>query len=122
MLTVYDGAQTQIAQNDDDIAGDSLNSVVTVSIVAGQTYYVQAAGFGSSTGRYELLFNDDVPNDFADASLITVDSKLLSATVFGMIEVPGDVDMYRFVAPVTGPITLTQQASGGSQLDSYLFL
>ena len=122
LLTVFDGTQTQIAQDDDDIADNSLNSIVTVSIVAGQTYYVGAAGYGTSTGRYELLFNDDVPNDFADASLITVDSKLLSATVFGTIEVPGDVDMYRFVAPVTGPIAVTEQAVGNSQLDSYLFL
>ena len=82
----------------------------------------RAAGFGATTGRYTLLFDDDVPNDFANASLITVDSKLLSATQFGVIEVPTDIDVYRFVAPVTGPISVTQRASGGSLLDSYLFL
>jgi len=100
---VFDDSQSLIAHDDDDIPKDSLNSVVVVSVVAGRTYYVQASGFGATTGRYELLFNDDVPNDFADASLIRVDSKLLSATVFGTIEVRADVDMYRFVAPVTGP-------------------
>jgi hypothetical protein len=122
VLTVFDGSQIQIARNDDDTDDDSLDSYLRISIVAGQTYYVRAAGFGPTTGHYELLFNDDVPNDFADASLITVDSKLLSATQFGVIEVPTDVDVYRFVAPVTGPIDVTQQATGGSRLDSYLFL
>ncbi len=122
VLTVFDAAQAVIAENDDDVAADSLNSYVDVPIVAGQTYYVQAAGYGSTTGNYELLFNDDVPNDFANASLVTINTKLLSATVFGMIEVPNDVDMYRFVAPVTGPIVVTQQAAGDSLLDSYLFL
>ena len=122
VLTVFDAARAVIAENDDDIADDTLNSLVNVPIVAGQTYYVQAAGYGSTTGNYELLFVDDVPNDFADAGLITINTKLLSATVFGTIEVPNDVDMYRFVAPVTGPIDVTQQATGGSLLDSYLFL
>jgi hypothetical protein len=32
------------------------------------------------------------------------------------------MDFYRFVAPVTGPIDVTQQAAGTSQLASYLFL
>jgi hypothetical protein len=129
VLTVFNDSDAEIAYDDDDIPvgtptskDDPLNSKLVVSIVAGQTYYVQAAGDDATTGRYELLFNDDVPNDFADASLITVDSKLLSATVFGTIEVPDDVDVYRFVAPVTGPIMVTQQAAGSSRLDSYLFL
>jgi hypothetical protein len=122
LLSVFDDSHAQIARNDDHVVDNSLNSYVQISVVAGRTYFVQAAGFGATTGHYDLLFNDDVPNDFADTSLITVDSKLLSATEFGVIEVPDDVDVYRFVAPVSGPIDVTQQATGGSRLDSYLFL
>jgi hypothetical protein len=122
LLSVYDSTAALIAQDVGDAANNTPNSQVTVSIVKGQTYDVEAAGYGDTTGRYDLLFNADAPNTFTDASLITIDSKLLSATVFGAIEVPQEVDFYRFVAPVTGPIDVTEEAAGTSTLDSYLFL
>ncbi len=51
-LTVYDENQTEIARDDD--GGDGLNSRVRIKVQFGQKLFVQAGGFESDTGRYEL--------------------------------------------------------------------
>ena len=53
-LIVYDANQQEIAR-DDDSAGH-LNSRVRVHVQPGQTYFVQAGGFESDTGPYQLTF------------------------------------------------------------------
>jgi hypothetical protein len=45
-----------------------------------------------------------------------------TAQVPGQIERAGDVDMFRFVAPGTGRMTIRQVAAAGSGLDSYLYV
>ena len=53
LLTAYDDTGRQLARNDDSGPG-TLNSLVEFAVEAGRTYYVQAAAYGSSTGRYTL--------------------------------------------------------------------
>lgn len=70
VLTVFDVAQQEIASNDDDPDDITFDSRVEVHVLAGQTYFVRAAGFGGSTGAYTLTFGtppDDFGNTFATA-------------------------------------------------------
>ena len=54
LLTAYDDAGKQLDRNDDNAPGSTLDSLVEFAVEAGRTYYVQAAAYGSSTGRYTL--------------------------------------------------------------------
>ncbi|HXG12711.1 MAG TPA: proprotein convertase P-domain-containing protein [Gemmataceae bacterium] len=123
LLTAFDSAQAQLARNDDIHFPQNLNSQVQLSVVAGQTHYVQAAAFFGTTGPYTLTFTttpaEAADNDFATAQPITL-SPSDSVSRAGAIEVPGDVDFFRFVAPQTGPLVIRQEAPPGSGLDSLL--
>ena len=84
---------------------------------AGRTYYVQAAAYGSSTGRYTLTFQttgDDFGDAFADAHPIALNASG-AGSQSGVIETAGDVDMFRLVAPMTGRLTVKQVADCGLQ-------
>ncbi|MCI0460632.1 MAG: PPC domain-containing protein, partial [Gemmataceae bacterium] len=123
LLSVYGSAQ-QLLARDDDSGGGLGNSLVSITVVAGQTYYVQAAASPPegyrSTGYYQLLFvPEDTGNDFATAQLLplALDG---SATQIGAIEAQADVDFFRFVAPQTGKLMLRMEAATGSNLDSAL--
>lgn len=124
-LYVYRANQTLLARNDD--SGGTADSLVTVPVTAGATYYVKAAAYGRSTGAYLVQFNtagstpatDDFGNSFAQASTLTLSSEG-AATQSGTIEQAGDGDMFKFVATTSGTMTITQSAAVGSSLDSYL--
>ncbi len=62
----------------------------------------------------------DVGNTFSRARRINLDAQG-NGSREGSIERSGDVDMFRFVAPVTGRMTITQSAHN-SRLDSYLYV
>ncbi len=64
---------------------------------------------------------DDFGDTFAQATQLTL-STARSATISGAIEQAGDVDVFRFVAPVSGQITVAQAAASGSRLDSFLYV
>jgi hypothetical protein len=121
-LTVFDATGNPIASNDD--SGGTLNSLVALNATAGQTYYVQAAGFGASTGAYVLSiapFVDDFGNAPATAHVITLDATG-AGTQTGSIEIPGNVDLFKFTAPITGPLAIRQFAADTSNLDSLLIV
>jgi len=120
-LYVYNAGKSLLAQNDD--SGATLDSMVQIAVTARQTYYVKAAASGASTGDYKLTFStstDDFGNAFADAALVTIAASG-SATRTGKINYAGDVDMFRFVATVTGKMTIRQSAAVGSTLDSHVY-
>jgi hypothetical protein len=54
MVKVFNSSGRLVAQNDD--YGGSLNSRVQIKVSAGKTYYIEAKGFGGSTGDYEVTF------------------------------------------------------------------
>jgi hypothetical protein len=59
-------------------------------------------------------------HSFATATLLAVSAT--SPTVQpGQIRAAGDADVYQFVAPTSGLITVQQQAAPGSPLDSFLY-
>ncbi|MGA2253719.1 MAG: C2 family cysteine protease [Thermoguttaceae bacterium] len=57
-LTVFNAAHTQITQGG---APGTLNATVTVPVVAGTSYYVEAASFMNTTGGYSLNFSTSPP-------------------------------------------------------------
>ncbi len=141
-LSVYDATQTLMKQVDGTTPATSgapggMNASVTVPVVQGTWYYVQAAAFGSTTGAYLLKFstlhapNPAVPgvgHTFATATpvLITPDPANAGTvtTQTGTIGFSGDVDYYSFVAATTGQMTIRQNAdtASGSTLDSHLYI
>lgn len=86
--------------------------LLSISSIAGQ--------FGPSAALAGAVATDDFGNTFAQAALISL-SSAGSATQTGRIEQAGDVDMFRFVAPVSGQMTIREVAGAGSMLDPYLY-
>ena len=124
-LFVYDANHQLIAQNDDD--GSSLNSRVVINVTAGETYYMKAAGYGRTKDAYKLQITttaapaDDFGNTFAQARQVEVSADG-SGSQSGRVEQSGDVDVFSFVAPLTGQMTITQSAAAGSRLDTYVYV
>src|SRR5689334_15101454 len=52
-LAIRNSAGTQLASNDD--GGGNLNSLLTFRPATSGTYFLDAGGFGTSTGSYSLL-------------------------------------------------------------------
>jgi len=124
-LYVYNSAQRRLASNDDD--GQSVNSLVTINVTAGATYYVRAGGYRTSTGAYTLQFGtagtataDDVGNTFALATPMSLSGSGAGSRT-GTIEQAGDVDMFRFVAPMSGRMSIRQSSTGGG-VDPFLYV
>ncbi len=51
-LYLYNSDKVLILEDDD--SGSDLNSSISINVLTGQTYYLQASGFGSSTGAYTI--------------------------------------------------------------------
>jgi hypothetical protein len=122
-LTVYDDGRKQIAENDDDFG---LNSRVHVSVVKDRAYFVKVGchrggdadrfGKSSETGTYLLTLRmDDFSDSFRDAHLILI-SPLGYAVQKGRIEHSGDQDVFWFLSPRTGKMTIRQNADVNSNL------
>jgi hypothetical protein len=117
LLTVINGPRN-------DNSDGTLDSKVLLNVTAGQTLFVQA-GTSNGTGDYILsfqtgpLFPDDFGNTPAEAHPVPLSSSG-SGFVSGTIETSDDVDMFRFVAPVTGRMAIRQTAAFDSSLDSVL--
>ena len=58
-LVVYNDSGLQIAVNDD--SGGTLNSLVDVPVRGGDTYFIQAGGYGVSTGAFVLTIQPTTP-------------------------------------------------------------
>ncbi|HEX8204270.1 MAG TPA: hypothetical protein VF590_27580, partial [Isosphaeraceae bacterium] len=113
-----DGLMRLDAADDADGVRDG---VVRVAAVAGQTYVVAVSSFRhGSTGAYTLSLvpSESLP-DLPDPRPIALPSSG-PATQPASIDVAGDVDTFRFVAPGTGSVTIRQDAFLGSGLDSHL--
>ena len=65
---------------------------------------------------------DDFGNTFAKAAKLTLSRTSIGGigSKLANIGTPGDVDMFRFVSPVTGWLTVTQNACSGSAIDPYV--
>lgn len=118
-LAVYDQQNRLLAWDDD--GGEGLNSRVEIDVVAGRSYRLRAGAYGRSTGAYELLVRSDHGATTATATPLTL-TRDGAGQQPGDIERAGDADMFRFTAPLSGRMTIRQQAAGGSGLDSFLYV
>jgi hypothetical protein len=122
-LTIFD-AYGQLIAADDDGGGDNyLDSVVRFKATAGSTYYLRAQAYDAlGTGAYTLAFGEDEVDDDAGDTFRTAASVDLTETdvVFGSIEVAGDRDFYRFVAPASGRLLVRMEGNFTSGLDTCL--
>ena len=92
---------------------------VMMPVTAGQTYFIQVGGVGASTGEYLI----DIAINDADAAApiardLTLDPAGHSAEVDGQIALPGDVELFRVTAPLTGELVINQTAPPGSFIGS----
>jgi hypothetical protein len=116
-LAVYDAANLLLADADDD--GSSLNSQVVMNVTAGQSYFIRAAGVGDSTGRYRLTLSTDNSADTFTAATF-LDTSSGSAVYTGYIGGLGDVDLFRFTAPASGPLPIELTATPRDEQDANL--
>jgi hypothetical protein len=115
-LYIYDANQNLLWQNDN--SGGTLNSQITVSVVAGTTYYAKTTGRDGSIGAYVLSFvtvaaATDIPGTFAKPVTITLASDGTSKTA-GAIDYIGDYDIYTFTPLDNGPLFFRLTTVSGS--------
>lgn len=97
---LYDSSQTLIASNDD--GNGNKNFKLSASVTDGETYYLKIAHFNlNGTGAYTFsIVTDDYGNDFSDP--YELNFKAGANPLTGFSSYSGDVDMFKFVAPVSG--------------------
>jgi hypothetical protein len=123
-VSLYSNSGQLLASNDDESAARPVG-LAGVDVQAGATYRLRIDGHGSATGDYRVALRtalsrtDDVPNDFAHASSLSLPSG--SGSREGVIEIAGDADMYTFTAPLTGRMWVRQQLQTQSRVDPYLY-
>jgi hypothetical protein len=122
-VAVYDASLKQIRADTAGGAGTAAQVVLT-NVRANQTYFIEVAGVGTSTGSYQLLvsqpstaplpdpaaqpgqtrvFSDAAGSNCATAKPVTLDRNNKGDDA-GRISPKDDVDMYHFVATATGQI------------------
>lgn len=77
-LSVYNASGTLLAENN-NLSSSSLDSQVQISVVAGTTYYVKAAGYQISTGAYTLSITTN-----GTTSTPTTSGFQITTTITGM--------------------------------------
>ncbi len=93
-----DTSTTPVSFSFNDDFGGSLNSFLSVPVTAGQTVQINARGFGSSRGAYQLTISSG-------------DSLKPNEPESGSIETPFSQDIYNFTAAATGVATVAVNAA-----------
>lgn len=124
-VTLRDSSNNFLAFNDDVNVSSQRNSRLTFGVVAGQLYFVEAAGFGTSTGGYQLnlsLAADTVPDDFRDPNVpnLGVLSSTTPLQTDGAIEFSGDRDVFRFSVATSSLIAIELSSVDRGTLDTVL--
>jgi hypothetical protein len=123
-LYLYNSDKVLILEDDD--SGSGLNSSISINVLTGQTYYLQASGFGSSTGAYTISASISAADDHANqagesATRMVVSNNAVSNTA-GTINPSTDNDVFLFKATADGSITINVTPTNNSTLNSYLFV
>ena len=123
-LYLYNSDKVLILEDDD--SGSGLNSLISINVLTGQTYYLQASGFGSSTGAYTISASISAADDHANqagesATRMVVSNNAVSNTA-GTINPSTDNDVFLFKATADGSITINVTPTNNSTLNSYLFV
>ncbi len=119
-LFVFDSAQHLLSSSDG--TGDPQQTRVQINVVAGRTYFIEAAGTDHTAGDFHLTVApvpDDYGSTFATAHKVTV-SAAQPVGLAGTISVAGNDDMFRIVPRASGTLTVEADAAAGSGLDPVL--
>ncbi len=115
IVTIRNTADASFVTLFDDDSGPGLNSLVTFSTVAGQSYDIIAGGFGFSIGAYSLNLSFDSVNgdDFGDtfdrAQLLTFrdgTSFFQAGQISPISDGREDADVFSFLAEFSGTLNL----------------
>lgn len=74
LLTIYDSAGNIVASDDD--GGPGLDSQTTFTATQTATYYIQAAGYGSSSGSYQVSASAATPTTYNPLDSLTWGTQL----------------------------------------------
>ncbi|MEN9671939.1 MAG: hypothetical protein RL553_204, partial [Planctomycetota bacterium] len=126
-IRIYDSSRTLVASDDD--SGPGLNSLASVSVVAGNVYFVKATGtFFSPIGAYQVATSissnpgsgnaQTSGTSFGNAIALTAVTGGLGAD--GNISVAGEEDYFTFTATATGLLRASLDQINGSSIDTYI--
>ena len=124
-LYLYNSDKVLILEDDDSSSG--LNSSISINVLTGQTYYLQASGFGSSMGAYTISASISAADDHANqagesATRLVVSSTNAVNPTAGTINPSTDNDVFLYKATADGSITINVTPTNNSALNSYLFV
>ncbi len=123
IVTLRNSVGSVLAVNDDVNFPSHRNSRLVYSIEAGETYLIEAAGFGISTGNYRLNASLRVDNVAPPNPLMTFDLGALSSMsspTTNAIEIPEDHDRFRFHVDVPSVVRIELDAEDSRTLDTFL--
>ena len=119
VVTLFDSSGTQVANNDD--FGTSTDSRLTFAVAEGETYFVEARGFGTTVGEYLLNLSllPDVGDTLATAQDLGVFTEGQRLDVLSVIDQAFDRDVFHFQAGVSGS-TLVELSANLGHLDTFV--
>lgn len=84
------------------------------ALTAGQTYYILVGGWRNPGGAYSITIDDDHADQgqWSRASAITLNSAIDGSRA-GVIERPGDLDLFKFSKADSGKVTITLDVGAG---------
>lgn len=122
LLSLYNSNEIEIANNDDAFP-DNTDSAISFSAEEGETYYIRAGAYEGSEGDFRLeVFVGELPSPFDDAVELTFKMGEFSLKQAAEIAESGESMHYKFVAPLSGRMVITQKAGAASSLDSNLMV
>ena len=101
---------------------DGVDELARLDVTAGRTYLILAGEASDGTGTYTLGLSPDDFGDTPDTSYALPLHGDVVTTQSGAIEVAGDRDMFRFVAPAAGPMTVGLEILAADGLNGSLFV
>jgi hypothetical protein len=120
LLQAYDEAHQEVAH--DAAEEDRRVGRIQFSVEKDKVYFVKIAGAGKTTGDYRLNFNTvTAPGSTFDTALPIRLSRAGFATQAWRLENAGEGHFFRFESPLTGVLTVRQEAASGSSLNSHLY-
>lgn len=109
---LYDLPNAQLRRSNSKAAGG--DETTSFSVTAGQTYFILVGGWRVPDGDYTIRISDDHADagDWSNASAMSINASL-DALGEGRIEAAGDTDLFTFISPASGSLTITLDAASG---------
>jgi flagellar basal body rod protein FlgF len=129
LLELFDSQQRLIIRTDDTPSQNSLDADTTISVTAGETYFLRASVpsgnlANTRTGGYRLVFQQGRTLPLLTAAENTstrlVTDPMGETSSSGSLELPGEVEGFTYTANRSGAFRLRVTPTAGSTLDPVL--